>query len=140
MVTQNFGLRVFSSNTYLGRQNYQIMRIKLKIILILLVNVLASHANAGGFFETGTATLTNTIDSGFWATINYTKSYVNPVVVAGPISHNNDLTLVPRVRNVTATSFQIGMQSPCENVGSIDPPAGPCPPAGGGLLKRCITG
>ncbi|MEM7401606.1 MAG: hypothetical protein AAF304_06620 [Pseudomonadota bacterium] len=107
------------------------MRTKLKIILIFFINVLAGYANAGGFFETGTATLTNTIDSGFWATINYTKSYVNPVVVAGPISHNNDLTLVPRVRNVTAGSFQIGMQSPCENAGSIDPPAGPCPPAGG---------
>ena len=107
------------------------MQIKFKIAVVFLVNILASHANAGGFFETGTATLTNTIDSGFWATINYSKSYVNPVVVAGPISHNNDLTLVTRIRNVTATSFQIGMQSPCENAGSIDPPAGPCPPAAG---------
>ncbi len=103
-------------------------------ILLYLVLMCLHQFNltyAGGFFETGQVTLTDTIDGGTWVTVNMTKTYVNPVVVAGPITHNNDLTLVPRVRNVTSTSFQIGMQSPCENAGSIAPPAGPCPPAGG---------
>ena len=113
-----------------------LLKMKVKRTLLILFFIHAQVAlccivYAGGFFETGRVTLTGTIDSGTWITVNMTKTYVNPVVVAGPITHNNDLTLVPRVRNVTSTSFQIGMQSACENVGSIDPPAGPCPPAGG---------
>ena len=104
------------------------------VFYFLLTSIFSiNQVNAGGFFETGRVTLSDTIDGGTWITVNFAKTYVNPVVVAGPITHNNDLTLVPRVRNVTTTSFQIGMQSPCENAGSIAAPAGPCPPVGGWL-------
>ncbi len=108
-----------------------IVKIRNLVLLIIALFVSSNSVYSGGFFETGTVSLNDTIDGGTWITVNLTKTYVNPVVVAGPITHNNDLTLVPRVRNVTSTTFQIGMQSPCENAGSIDPPAGPCPPVGG---------
>ena len=108
-----------------------IVKIRNLVLLIIALFVSSNSVYSGGFFETGTVSLNDTIDGGTWVTVNLTKTYVNPVVVAGPITHNNDLTLVPRVRNVTSTTFQIGMQSPCENAGSIDPPAGPCPPTGG---------
>lgn len=97
--------------------------LKYCIAFFSVVFINASHA--GGFFEVGQVTLTNTIDNGVWATITPTKMYVNPVVIAGPITHNNDLSLFPRV-----DGLQIGMQSPCENQGGA---AGAivCPPAGG---------
>ena len=79
---------------------------------------------AGGFFETGAVTLNTTVDDlpAGWVTVNLTRSYVNPVVVAGPLTHNNGHSLFLRVRNVTAASFQIGMQSPCEETGVYQGP------------------
>jgi len=71
----------------------------------------------------------DTVDGGFWEEITLTKTFVNPVVVAGPITDNNSHSLFPRIRNVTATSFEIGMQSPCESYATytgprpVDPPS-----------------
>jgi RHS repeat-associated protein len=45
-----------------------------------------------------------------WLTINFTKSYINPIVVAGPPTRNGGHPSVVRIQNVTATSFQIRIQ------------------------------
>lgn len=74
-------------------------------------------ALSGAFFETGEVTLTDTIDNGGWVTVTTQKNYTSPVVIAGPITHNNDNSLSVRVRNASGNSFQVGMQSPCQSSG-----------------------
>ena len=91
--------------------------------------VFGDSAYAGGFFEVGEVSLATTVDNGGWVTVTPSKIYVNPVIIVGPITHNNDLTLSPRVMGM-----QIGMQSPCESVGSAA--AGVvCPPAAGWVAE-----
>ncbi len=105
-------------------------RIKLFLVFILLALIVfvgnVDTANAGGFFEVGTVTLTTTTDNGGWVTVNMTQTYVNPIVVAGALTHNNVNSLSVRVRNVNAGAgtFEIGMQAPCE---SFPPAAVACP-------------
>ena len=102
-----------------------------KYLIVFFSSFIIQTVQAGGFFEVGQVTLTTTIDdvtalpADRWTTIIPTKSFVNPVVIAGPITHNNDLSLFPRI-----DGFQVGMQSPCENLGGA---AGAvvCPPAAG---------
>ncbi|WP_251359738.1 hypothetical protein [Kangiella sp. TOML190] len=95
-------------------------------LIALLSLTFAQSIQAGAFFETGQATLTDTIDNGSWVTVTTQKTYINPVVIAGPISHNNDNSLSVRVRNAAGNSFQIGMQSPCES-NDADPAPAPAP-------------
>lgn len=110
-----------------------------KSLLMLAMGSMAMPVFAGGFFETGSVTIDDSIDNGNWETVTLDKTYVNPVVIASPLSHNNSHSLFPRVRNVTSTSFQIGMQSPCESYGIYNGPHGSdptpeqdvCPPAAG---------
>ena len=115
-------------------------------VAVCLTVLLAApqKVTAGGFFETGAVTLNTTVDDlpAGWVTVSLGQSYVNPVVVAGPLSHNNGHSLFLRVRNVTATSFQVGMQSACEETGVYqgprpsDPPAqAVCPPAAGWVAE-----
>jgi len=116
---------------------YQLYRVASTFFLTLITLILISvpqPTESGGFFEVGEVTLSNTVDNGVWATVAFQKSYINPVVIAGPVTHANDLSLSVRIRNVSATSFQIGIQSPCENAGGA---AGGvvCPPAGGWLSE-----
>lgn len=42
-----------------------------------------------------------------WTTVQLQNAYTNPIVVAGPASSNQAYLAVVRVRNVTATSFEI---------------------------------
>ena len=42
-----------------------------------------------------------------WKTIQFSQSYENPVVVAGPASRNGGDVVTVRIRNVTSDSFQI---------------------------------
>ncbi|RDX37297.1 DUF11 domain-containing protein [Kangiella sp. HD9-110m-PIT-SAG07] len=97
-------------------------------MVLLLVTPLVS---ATAFFETGEAPVNTTINNGGWTTVNLQKNYINPVVIAGPVSHNNSNSLSSRVQNITSNSFQIGMQSPCESFnrysGTTPPPANTCP-------------
>ena len=103
--------------------------------------LLPVSVSAGGFFETGSVTITDSIDNGTWVTVTMNKMYVNPVVITSPLSHNNSHSLFPRVRNVTSTTFQVGYQSPCESyatyAGPDNAPPDPlpemsvCPPAAG---------
>jgi len=85
---------------------------------------LPMSAHAGGFFETGRVTINDTIDasSTAWETVTLNQTYVNPVVIVGALTHNNSHSLFARVRNVTSTSFEIGMQSPCESFGVYQGP------------------
>ena len=102
-------------------------------LLIALMSIcFTSNLLAGGFFEVGEATLNTTVENGGWVTITTTKPFVNPVVIAGPLSHNNDLSLFPRVRNLGGV-LQVGMQSPCETLGAAGGVT--CPPAGGWLAE-----
>jgi len=45
-----------------------------------------------------------------WATVNLTKTFTDPIVVAKPLSLNGGQPAVVRIRNVTPTSFQIRVQ------------------------------
>jgi hypothetical protein len=75
---------------------------------------LPAHAQ-GPVGETGTITLTNTIDSevpGLVFTVTMANTYVDPVVVAFINTRNDDESVDVRVRNVTTNSFQIFMQEP----------------------------
>ncbi len=108
---------------------------------LLVIFLLPMGVHAGGFFETGRVTIPDSIDAvgGGWETVTLTQSYVNPVVIAGALTHNNSHTLFTRVRMVNSTTFEIGMQSPCENLGTYAGPNGSdpspeqdvCPPAAG---------
>ncbi|WP_143595580.1 DUF6701 domain-containing protein [Tamilnaduibacter salinus] len=73
--------------------------------------------------------MSNSIDQGGWQTVTLRESYTNPVVIAGPVSHNNANSLSARVRNVTPSSFELGVQSPCESSG-VSAPGVACPPGG----------
>ena len=46
-------------------------------------------------------------NSNSWTTIFFSRTYTNPVVVAGPVSYNEDDPTTIRVRAITSNSFQI---------------------------------
>jgi hypothetical protein len=52
---------------------------------------------------------------GQWKRVELKNTYDKPVVVAGPLTHNNDRSLSVRIRNVTSESFEVSMQMPCKN-------------------------
>ena len=64
------------------------------------------------FFETGTLTLSNSIDGGTTQFVNFSKKYVNPVVVAYIPTRNDNQSVDVRVRNVNSDSFEIFMEEP----------------------------
>ncbi|MEQ1906260.1 MAG: zinc-dependent metalloprotease family protein, partial [Pirellulaceae bacterium] len=45
--------------------------------------------------------------SGSWKTVNFSKRYLDPIVVAGPPSQNGLDPVTVRIRNITRDSFQI---------------------------------
>jgi len=69
-----------------------------KLIYICLLFFSSNVLYAGGFFETGTVTLDDTVDGGVWEEVTFNKTFVNPVVVAGPLTDNNTHSLFPRIR------------------------------------------
>ncbi|GEM_PF-2696831 len=108
-------------------------------ILFLVLILTPLDSDAGGFFEIGQVSLPTTIDDNpttGWVEITMTQSYVNPIVVVGALTNNNSQSLSPRVRNVTATTFEIGMQSPCESLGAAGGVT--CPPGGGWVAETAI--
>ena len=56
-------------------------------------------------FETGTV-----VADSVWQHVTYLKSYIDPVVVAGPVSYNGTDPSTVRVRNVTPQGFDIRVQ------------------------------
>ncbi|RLJ08084.1 MAG: hypothetical protein DRP13_02855, partial [Candidatus Aenigmatarchaeota archaeon] len=68
--------------------------------------------------ETGTFTLTNTMENGYWETIQLNHCYENPIVIAGPLLHNNDESLIIRVSNITSCNFTLTMQWANQTVNS----------------------
>jgi len=87
-------------------------------------------------FETGSVELNRTIDSSSgggpsaWKTVNLQASYSGPpVIIAGPVTHANDHSLGVRIRNVTASDFEIALTSPCDSADADPNAAGnACPP------------
>lgn len=53
---------------------------------------------------------------GEWKRIKLSGNYARPVVVARAITHNNELPLSTRIRNVTPFSFEVSLQVPCRSV------------------------
>lgn len=118
------------------------MRLIIKTIVVMVCYLASTGLNAAAFFETGRATVSNTVNNGGWVTVNLQKSYISPVVIAGPVSHNNTNSLSARVRNVTANSFQIGIQSPCQSYNrynSTTPPAANTCPIGGSWSSESVN-
>ncbi len=94
-------------------------RFPFRIYIALYLACLFNQVQAASYMEVGAVTVPTTVDQGGWVTVNLQGIYSNPVIVAGPATHNNDNTLGIRVRNRTTTSFEIGVQSPCESAGSV---------------------
>jgi len=77
--------------------------------------VIGDPGGTGGgsaFFESGTITLSDTIDLGVVQTVATIHSYTNPVVVAFIPTRGGGESIDVRVRNVTGTSFEIFMEEP----------------------------
>lgn len=66
---------------------------------------LLTDKNYGAFGETGKTNLTNA-----WTTIQLAREYTKPVVVFGGISNNDTDGVNARIRNLTATSFEVRLQ------------------------------
>ena len=69
------------------------------------------------FGEVGTAVI-----NGSWRQINLRNYYANPVIIAAPISHNEDDSGETRITNVNNTGFQAMVQEPATGTtpGHID--------------------
>lgn len=80
---------------------------------------LAELSLSASYMEIGSVTINTTIDQGGWVSVSVQGIYTNPVIVTGPVTHNNDNTLSVRIRNKTTTGFEIGLQSPCESLGVV---------------------
>ncbi|WP_421858241.1 DUF6701 domain-containing protein [Marinobacter salarius] len=101
-----------------------------RTVLLLVAGLVAPVLSAeDAFFETGSVVVNDSIDRGNWETVSLRETYTSPVVIVGPVSHNNDNSLSARVRNVTATSFEVGFQSPCESA-ARSAGGGACPSGG----------
>lgn len=98
------------------------------VLMMMGFGASTGHAE-DAFFETGSVVVSNSIDQGGWVSVSLRETYISPVVIVGPVTHNNENSLSARVRNVSPTGFQVGFQSPCESAGSA---AGgvSCPPGG----------
>ncbi len=105
------------------------MSLKHIVLSIGLITCLffCSLTRAGAFFETGSSD----VDVGVWLTVTTQKTYTDPVVIAGPITHNNDNSLSVRIRSASGNSFQMQVQSPCTSLNEFNsnspPPANTCP-------------
>ncbi len=105
------------------------------VLLPLIATVLVAPLEArAAEFETGSVDLDRTIDSApgnsGWADVAFDASFgAAPVIVAGPVTHNNEQSLSVRVRNVTTGGFEIALTSPCDsadedpNKGGLDCPS-----------------
>lgn len=71
-----------------------------------------SRVNISNVGEAGT--FLSPSDGG-WFTLNFTRAYVTPIIVATTNTHNGQAALVPEVRNVTANAAEIRL---CESEGS----------------------
>lgn len=72
-----------------------------------------SNKNATmNFFETGTLSLSTTIDGGVVQTVNLGHSYSSPAVVAYIATRAGGQSVDVRVRNVGSSSFEIFMEEP----------------------------
>lgn len=52
------------------------------------------------------------VTDGQWRTVSFSRSYTDPVVVARPLSFDDEAPATVRVRNVTASSFEFRIDEP----------------------------
>jgi len=104
------------------------------LVLAGLTSLIPLGASAAEF-EVGEVEVASTTDGAdtpkVWETVNVEGSYTDPVVIASPVTHDNDLPLSARVKDVKSNQFQIGMESACESTGNSNLQSGDCPPSGG---------
>ena len=113
------------------------------VVLVAAWTLAGPSLAAAAQFGTGSVSLEDTIDSGNrpWVTVDISSIDFGgntPIIVAGPVTHENEQSLSVRVRNVTATGFEIALTSPCDS-SNVDPNAGglDCPPRrGAGASSR----
>ena len=100
-----------------------------KVLFILMLVPLSLF---GWKMESGTITLpATTAGSTTWQSINYTQSYDAPPLVfamvdQGSSGYNGDYPVILRLRNVTASGFEI-VQAEATSVAGGDPDPGPHP-------------
>ncbi len=63
----------------------------------------------------------NDVSSANWAAVSLTNTYIDPIVVCSLNYRNNTVPEVVRMRNVTATGFQIQLQNPNGNALIAEP-------------------
>jgi MSHA biogenesis protein MshQ len=106
------------------------LQVMARLCVFTFFGMMATLAGAqDAFFETGSVVANNSIDRGGWVSVSLRETYDSPVVIVGPVTHNNDNSLSARVRNVTASGFEVGFQSPCESAGRSAGGVN-CPPGG----------
>ncbi len=69
-------------------------------------NISEVGVGGGALGEVGTVTVDQASASA-WTTVNLTQTYVDPVVIISPVGDAGADPAVTRVRNVTATSFEV---------------------------------
>ncbi len=117
------------------------------LLMILLSAVLSAVPGAAAVVgEGGQITLTDTIDQGVFETVTLRASYTDPVVVAFLQTAGDAQSAAARVRNVTATSFEVFLQQPdggahgaAETVSYLVVEAGRYPLAGGLEIEAGTT-
>ena len=78
-------------------------------------NIVPSGSTIG---EYGQAELSLSAATNPWVTVNLTKTYNNPVIIAGDPSLNDGSPVAVRIQNVTGNSFQIRLQEPYSEDGN----------------------
>ncbi len=79
------------------------------------IKVLAQNSTGNGTVPTAPVLKmewNTTVVGSAWETINLINNYTSPVVVASVQYANNTIPVVPRITNVTSTSFMLRIQNP----------------------------
>jgi hypothetical protein len=97
----------------------------LALLLLVPTSAFAQHLETGTAVFTESASDTDATDPSGWVLVSFAQAFAAPpVVIAGPVSHglgidqNASWSLSSRVRNVTATDFEVAAMRP---EGTVDP-------------------
>ncbi len=112
---QNDGTTLVAVGTLLpdGR-NESIMATGLTAGTTYRIHVVAENGTRGEYFLSAKSTVSAKIAAGIvnnvtdvWQTVTLSQSFVNPIVIVGPMGNNDPDPGTVRIRNVTATTFEI---------------------------------
>ena len=115
----NTRFRFYQPSGYTGfNENFQFATFQVKITC--LTQTATSSLSSASVFETGQATLNNTVSSNSWVTVNLTQSYSTPprIFTMANTSSGSADPFALRIRNVTTTSFEVSQFEPPGENGS----------------------